>query len=106
MDKAAFSPGHPLVRFGINHDHKWALCNISSSRLAISAYRRALGLIGNRLSDPGIDAQPLPQFVSSPECPLPWLFELTRVGELIAMSAQKITGREHRQPKWISPNPI
>jgi hypothetical protein len=61
---------------------------------AISAYRHALGLIGNRLSHPGIDAQALPQFVSSPECPLPWPFELARVGELIAMSAQKIAARK------------
>ena len=61
---------------------------------AISAYRHALGLIGNRLSDPDTDAQALLQFVGSPECPLPWPFELTRVGEPIAMSAQKIAARE------------
>ena len=61
---------------------------------AISAYRHALGLIGNRLSDPDTDAQALLQFVGSPECPLPRSFVLACVGELIAMSAQKIAARE------------
>ena len=44
---------------------------------AISAYRHALGLIGNRFSDP--DAQALREFVGSPECPLPWVFVLACV---------------------------
>ena len=60
---------------------------------AIGARPHALGLIGKRFSNPDTDAQGLPQFVGSPECPLPRVFVLARVSEPIAMSAQKIAAR-------------
>ena len=58
-------------------------------QVAESAHPHAFGLIGKRL---GVDihTQALLQFVGSSECPLPWLFVLACVGELIALSAQKI----------------
>ena len=58
-----------------------------------TAERRATLAIWQRPGDPSSDAQALPQFVGSPECPLPWPFVLAGVGELIAMSAQKIAAR-------------
>ena len=63
-------------------------------QVAISACPHALGLIGERLDDPGTDPEALLQFVRSPECALPQVFVLARVGELVAFSTHKIAVRE------------
>ena len=48
-----------------------------------------------RRGDPG-DVQALPQLVGAPECTLPRLFILARVGDLIAVPAEEKTVREEQ----------